>query len=849
MVDYSKLIDKSGTIYAGSRAFKDPTELGSYLGIQSNQIDWSKIQKQAAAPADTTDWYMSEWSTTGAGAWKQQPSLRVGSNQYKFNTPQEYLDKMKGLTGTNVQEFTKQLQSAAIQYEYKDKIPELIQAAVSSGADTGKKSPAFDSNLFSMKHPTTGKIYWANAGQIANWMDMGYQFYNQKTRQLTPVGVTAKGQSQAVQTNQQTNNNNMPKYKTLLQIYGERPDLQKAFPQKGTALDDWWNVHGVKEYAGTTLVQPGDKRLTAPPTPTPTTPTTPTTAPRDTSHQTVYKNGQATTVQAWEVPSYLSRGYTSSYTPPAATPPAQTPGQIGQAPPQQDQTPRPAQITTAPPQATSSYQPTLIEITSQRPDVMAEANKQGGDPYTAGTPANTWLNDWYNRVGKAEGADMAAKGMFDQPTDDTTIPTDTTTPTDTIEKAGVSMEDKFTELKDTLKTSQEEAKKAQEDLMTKTTEDTMKQFQDMQKSMMEGYNAYFDEQSKFLEEMRNQPSAVDQLNQFREQQGLPQMEQMLKGIDQTILDTEGLLTNIEGDIRARTEGLPVSEAAARRLTAMEQGPLTKQMDELLRSRARAAAGLSQKQATVDQYMTSAQADVERQRQDARDRLGFAKDKMEFVSDMAEKSYDMFAGIQDKLFDVNLENITSDRDYKQKLAELGFDFFTQQQAAVAAQAESGAEFERELLLKQFEHDLKMSNPEVKSVQSFTDASGNVTQMLTYQDGSSEQISLGRIGKGTTPRAGDSYSQKDLDKIAADKEKSFWTEIDQGKAMLQDGENWGSVWNRIKTQFPEIPDEVIDQVLGKEDWYEGGAYEEFKAKGKTSSGVTITPEMIAEALKTD
>lgn len=67
----------------------------------------------------------------------------------------------------------------------------------------------------------------------------------------------------------------MAEYKSLLQIYDERPDLQKAFPTKGTPLNDWWNVHGVKEYPGTTLVQPGDSRLTPTPAPTPT----PTPAP------------------------------------------------------------------------------------------------------------------------------------------------------------------------------------------------------------------------------------------------------------------------------------------------------------------------------------------------------------------------------------------------------------------------------------------------------------------------------------------------------------------------------------------------------------------------------------------
>lgn len=92
------------------------------------------------------------------------------------------------------------------------------------------------------------------------------------------------------------------------------------------------------------------------------------------------------------------------------TPPATT------TPPEVKPVPKPASTEIVAPtkgvvQMTS--QPTLIQITSQRPDVLAEAQKQGGDPYTAGTTANTWLNDWYNRVGKAEGADMASKGMFD----------------------------------------------------------------------------------------------------------------------------------------------------------------------------------------------------------------------------------------------------------------------------------------------------------------------------------------------------------------------------------------------------------------------------------------------------
>ncbi len=54
----------------------------------------------------------------------------------------------------------------------------------------------------------------------------------------------------------------------------------------------------------------------------------------------------------------------------------------------------------------------LIDIYNARPDVQATAKSQGGDPLTGGTKANTWLNDWYNQTGKAEGADMVAKGVI-----------------------------------------------------------------------------------------------------------------------------------------------------------------------------------------------------------------------------------------------------------------------------------------------------------------------------------------------------------------------------------------------------------------------------------------------------
>jgi len=44
----------------------------------------------------------------------------------------------------------------------------------------------------------------------------------------------------------------------------------------------------------------------------------------------------------------------------------------------------------------------LIDIVNARADVLATAKAQGGDPFTAGTKANTWLNNWWNTTGKLE---------------------------------------------------------------------------------------------------------------------------------------------------------------------------------------------------------------------------------------------------------------------------------------------------------------------------------------------------------------------------------------------------------------------------------------------------------------
>lgn len=163
---------------------------------------------------------------------------------------------------------------------------------------------------------------------------------------------------------------------------------------------------------GWSLTPPSSSPTPTPSAPTPTTPTptTPTTPAKDNSQVKVWKNGKSTVVLAWEVPSYLARGYTSNQAPTSPVPPAPTPTPI-----QTPSAPTPITPTTLPattPKTTRS----LIDIANSRPDVLETAKAQGGDPFTAGTPANTWLNNWWNTAGKNEFPDVILGEPIDEQT-------------------------------------------------------------------------------------------------------------------------------------------------------------------------------------------------------------------------------------------------------------------------------------------------------------------------------------------------------------------------------------------------------------------------------------------------
>lgn len=76
------------------------------------------------------------------------------------------------------------------------------------------------------------------------------------------------------------------------------------------------------------------------------------------------------------------------------------------------------------------------------------------------------------------------------------------------------------------------------------------------------------------------------------------------------------------------------------------------------------------------------------------------------------------------------------------------------------------------------------------------------------------------------------------FASEFPSGFTTATQQGLNELQSGTPWATVWNRIKTLYPNIPDSAIDSALGTQ-WREPGAYEAYaknqqQFRGSANSG---------------
>lgn len=120
--------------------------------------------------------------------------------------------------------------------------------------------------------------------------------------------------------------------------------------------------------------------------------------------------------------------------------------------------------------------------------------------------------------------------------------------------------------------------------------------------------------------------------------------------------------------------------------------------------------------------------------------------------------------------------------------------------------------------------KIQTPEEEMVSSLADRYPDVGILLTDPlQAAQQKVQGSRIYQQQTRLAGGVGVRE-----PGGFPTGFWSAVKTGVSSLKGGEEWGTVWNRLRLQFPSVGDEDLDTALGTE-WREPGAYEEFKAAG--------------------
>ena len=209
----------------------------------------------------------------------------------------------------------------------------------------------------------------------------------------------------------------------------------------------------------------------------------------------------------------------------------------------------------------------LIDIANSRPDVLNTAKAQGGDPFTAGTGANTWLNNWFNSAGKNEypGTTLTQPSNAPQ-TGNQGVNTG----------AGGTSYDA------------NDPRAVLADMLTKM----MKQQEDLM-------NFY-----------KNQPTAMDNYQKYSDQLGYGTQQKQQVGLASQINKTEQVLNDLEKNITSRiTElGEGMSEAQRARQYATEKKEPMEKYTELVNAYKQGEVSLSSARTQLADLMKYAESD-------------------------------------------------------------------------------------------------------------------------------------------------------------------------------------------------------------------------------------------------
>ena len=98
----------------------------------------------------------------------------------------------------------------------------------------------------------------------------------------------------------------------------------------------------------------------------------------------------------------------------------------------------------------------------------------------------------------------------------------------------------------------------------------------------------------------------------------------------------------------------------------------------------------------------------------------------------------------------------------------------------------------------------------------------SQTGKYVDGKGGPVSASVVAKGRTATSTKSTG------ILTTKPKGFDVEVGKAASRLQKGEDWGVVWNSVKSRFPTVQNTTLDNALGADFWKKPGAFEEYRGK---------------------
>ena len=140
----------------------------------------------------------------------------------------------------------------------------------------------------------------------------------------------------------------------------------------------------------------------------------------------------------------------------------------------------------------------------------------------------------------------------------------------------------------------------------------------------------------YLAKTGDQKSLTEIRKEESEKLGISGQQDIVGGLQRQILDVEGILDDLEGDVNESVEGKMVSEGQRRRILASEMKPLTEQMTDLVRAETRASTGLTGSRAELADIMGLEEAERAGAKEKAFGMLPYYKEVLEYET-KAEKA--------------------------------------------------------------------------------------------------------------------------------------------------------------------------------------------------------------------